>query len=365
MPRRTFLALVLLAPLLPGCAPRQTATVESAAPVAPEGMVALPGGEFLMGSEHPSANRNEGPAHRVRVAPFLIDVAPVTNAQFAAFVAATGYVTVAERAIDWELMKTGVAPGTPRPPDEALAPGALVFTPTEGPVDLRDLRQWWVWTPGANWRQPEGPGSTITGRENHPVVQVAWEDAAAYAKWAGKRLPTEAEWEFAARGGRTGARYVWGDEPQSAEKPRANTWTGDFPWRNTVSDGHAGTSPVRAYPPNDYGLFDMAGNVWNWCSDRYAPDTFAARAGDPEMCGNPVGPSADVLAAGAGREAPIPWDPSPPQVRGAEMRVIKGGSYLCHASYCESYRPSARRGTTPDTATNHVGFRCAMDASAR
>lgn len=356
MPRRTLLVLALLAPFFSACAPRQVAVPVAAAPAAPEGMVALPGGEFLMGSDHPAANRNEGPAHRVTVAPFFIDVTPVTNAQFAAFVAATGYLTVAERAIDWEVMKTGVPPGTPRPPDEVLAPGALVFAPTEGPVDLRDLRQWWRWTPGASWRRPEGPGSMIAGREDHPVVQVAWEDAEAYAKWAGKRLPTEAEWEFAARGGRVGARYAWGDTPQTAERPLANTWTGDFPWRNTAADGHAGTSPVRAYPPNDYGLFDMAGNVWNWCADRYTPDTFAARAGDVEMCGNPVGP------AGAAGRAMVPWDPSPPQVPGAEMRVIKGGSYLCHVSYCESYRPSARRGTTPDTATNHVGFRCVLDA---
>lgn len=325
---------------------------------APAGMVRIPGGEFTMGSDAPYAFPNEAPAHTVRVDPFWIDVDPVTNERFAAFVAATGYVTVAERPVDWEEMKKQVPPGTPRPPDEQLAPGSLVFRPTAGPVPLDDMNQWWRWTLGANWRQPEGPGSSIADRADHPVVQVAQKDAAAYAKWAGKRLPTEAEWEFAARGGLARARYAWGDQdPHPASGPHfANTWTGEFPYLNTAADGYAGTSPVGAFPPNAYGLHDMGGNVWNWCADRYAADTFAVRAKQPEMCGNPFGP-----APGAGQRL-VPGDPSPGDVPGQLRRVIKGGSFLCNPDYCESYRPAARRGTPPDTGSSHVGFRCAADA---
>jgi formylglycine-generating enzyme required for sulfatase activity len=346
-----FLACAVL---LFALAPGSTASAAEA----PSGMVHIPGGEFTMGSEEPYAFPNESPAHTVRVDPFWIEVTPVTNERFAAFVAATGYVTVAERPIDWEEMKKQVPPGTPPPPDEQLAPGSLVFRPTAGPVPLTDISRWWHWTLGANWRQPEGPGSSVADRADHPVVQVAHEDAAAYAKWAGKRLPTEAEWEFAARGGLARARYAWGDKPpHPASGPHlANTWTGDFPYRNTAADGYAGTSPVGAFPPNAYGLHDMGGNVWNWCADRYAADTFAVRAKQPEMCGNPFGP-----APGAGRRL-VPGDPSPEEVPGQLRRVIKGGSFLCNPDYCESYRPAARRGTPPDTGSSHVGFRCAADA---
>ncbi|NDC73987.1 formylglycine-generating enzyme family protein [bacterium] len=335
-----------------------TACLQAASPATvPTGMVLLPGGEFTMGSDASYAFPNETPAHTVRLNPFLLDIDPVTNERFAAFIAATGYMTVAERPVDWEEMQKQLPPGTPRPPDEQLAPGSLVFRPTSGPVDLNDLGQWWHWTLGANWRQPEGPGSSVEKRAHHPVVQIAYEDAEAYAKWAGKRLPTEAEWEFAARGGLARARYAWGDqEPHPANGPHlANTWTGEFPYHNTAADGYAGTSPVGAYPANAYGLHDMAGNVWNWCSDRYAADTFAVRAKQPEMCGNPFGP-----APGAGQQQLL-GDPSPEQVPGQLRRVIKGGSFLCNSSYCESYRPAARRGTPPDTSTSHVGFRCAAD----
>lgn len=325
---------------------------------APTGMAWIPGGEFNMGSEAPFAFPNEKPVHRVQVAPFFLDVHPVTNAEFAKFVEATGFKTVAERAVEWEEMKKQLPPGTPKPPEEVLQPGSLVFRQTSGPVDLRNMSQWWVWMNGASWKHPEGEGSSIEGRENHPVVQIAWEDAQAYAKWAGKRLPTEAEWEFAARGGHEGRRYAWGDLEKTDGKTRLNRWTGDFPYRNDGQDGFVGTAPVGSFPPNDYGLYDMGGNVWNWCSDLYRADTFAARADDKAVCCDPQGPS---TPAG---EKPMPGDPSPPTVPGAERRVMKGGSFLCHPSYCESYRPSARRGTSPDTGSSHVGFRCAKDAPA-
>ena len=324
---------------------------------APAGMVMIPGGEFTMGTDSEQAFPNERPAHRVSVSPFFLDEHAVTNAEFAKFVEATGYVTVAERPIDWEVMKTQVPPGTPKPPDEMLQPGSLVFHPTEGPVDLRDMSRWWKWTAGASWRQPEGPGSTIEGRENHPVVQVAWEDANAYAKWAGKRLPTEAEWEFAARGGLENKRYPWGDEENPGGKFMLNRWTGEFPYRNDGKDGFVGAAPVGSFPPNGYGLRDMAGNVWNWCSDIYHADAFAARAGNAPACCDPAGPE---TVAG---ETEVLGDPSPALVPGAERRVVKGGSFLCHPDYCESYRPSARRGTPPDTGSSHVGFRCAKDAT--
>ena len=341
-------ALALLALTLAACGPAAV----------PPGMVLIPGGEFTMGSDAAYAFPNESPPHRVTVSPFFLDVNPVTNDEFARFIAATGYVTVAERPVDWEELKKQVPPGTPKPPDEVLAPGSLVFQPTTGPVDLREMSQWWVWTVGASWRHPEGPGSNLEGRGNYPVVQVAWEDAQAYAKWAGKRLPTEAEWEFAARGGLDNARYAWGDEENPDGKPMVNRWTGDFPYRNDGADGFVGASPVGSFPPNGYGLHDMGGNVWNWCSDLYRADAFAARADDQQACCDPRGP---LTAQG---ETLVPGDPSPPLVPGNERRVTKGGSFLCHPSYCESYRPSARRGTPPDTGSSHVGFRCADDAPA-
>jgi formylglycine-generating enzyme len=268
----------------------------------------------------------------------------VTNAQFAQFVDTTGYITTAEKKPDWNEMKKELPPGTPKPDDKVLVPGSLVFVPTKGPVPLDDMSQWWTWTPGANWRHPEGPGSVIAGRENHPVVQVSWDDAAAYAKWAGKRLPTEAEWERGARGGLEGKRYVWGDEFRPGGKYMANTWQGVFPVKNTGDDGYIGTAPVGSFPANSYGLHDMAGNVWNWCADWYDEALYQERASSAVCCANPVGPI----------QSNDPANPSAPE------RVIKGGSFLCNPDYCESYRPSARRGMPPDTGTSHVGFRCVI-----
>jgi sulfatase modifying factor 1 len=312
---------------------------------APPGMVWIGGGEFSMGTDSDLGWPDEKPAHRVRVDGFWMDETDVSNARFRKFVDATGYVTTAEKPPDVEEIMRQSPPGTPRPPPEKLVPGALVFQPTRGPVDTRDCSQWWHWTLGANWRHPEGPGSTIETRQDHPVVHVSWDDAVAYAEWAGKRLPTEAEWEFAARGGHEGKTYAWGDEPFSEEKPQCNCWQGEFPCKNTAKDGYERTSPVKSYPPNGYGLYDMAGNVWQWCSDWYDHDLYGKRAGQSVIV-NPAGP---------GRS----FDPSQPF---APLRCQKGGSFLCHPSYCGRYRPSARHGCTPDTGMSHAGFRCVMSA---
>ena len=313
------------------------------------GMVWIPGGEFQMGSVDPLARNDESPIHRVRVDAFWMDATEVTNTQYAAFVEATGYVTVAERPVDWEEIRKQVPPGTPKPPDEMLQPGSLVFTPPDHPVDLERYDLWWTWTTGASWQHPEGPGSSIATRMDHPVVQIAYEDAVAYAKWAGGRLPTEAEWEFAARGGLSGKVNVWGDEPIDAT--RCNTWQGHFPDTNTAADGFARTAPVKSYPPNGYGLYDMAGNVWEWCSDLFRPDTYARTRlalGADGVAENPTGPSSSI-------------DPRNPHT--PESRVHRGGSFLCNDSYCSSYRPSARMACSPDSGLSHLGFRCVVPAS--
>jgi formylglycine-generating enzyme required for sulfatase activity len=317
-----------------------------AGPLPPPGMAWIPGGEFSMGSTDPLARPDERPVHRVRVDPFWMDVTEVTNAQYAEFVAATGYRTVAERPVDWEELRKQVPPGTPKPDDAMLQPGSLVFTPPKSPVTLGDASAWWRWVPGACWKHPEGPGSSIAGRERHPVVHVAFEDAEAYARWAGKRLPTEAEWELAARGGLDGKPFVWGDGPLDAT--RCNVWQGNFPDANTEADGFARAAPVGSFPANGYGLRDMAGNVWEWCSDRYRPDTYAERAASAPVA-NPRGPAQTV-------------DPRNPYA--PESRVHRGGSFLCNDSYCASYRPSARMATPPDTGLQHLGFRCVRDAAA-
>jgi formylglycine-generating enzyme required for sulfatase activity len=295
----------------------------------------IAGGTFAMGSDRHYPE--EAPVHRVTVDGFWIDVAPVTNESFAAFVTATGYRTVAERPLD-----PAQFPGAPA---ANLAPGSLVFTGTPGPVDLRHLAQWWTWTPGASWRRPEGPGSDLAGRRDHPVVHVAHEDALAYAAWCGGALPTEAEWEFAARGGLDGAVFTWGDDPRPGGRWMANHWHGDFPWRNTRADGFARTSPVGSFPPNGYGLVDMAGNVWEWTDDWYAarhPDDAASACCVPT---NPTGGTREGSLDAAQPQFPVP------------RRVIKGGSHLCADSYCLRYRPAARRPQMIDTGMSHLGFR--------
>ncbi len=311
---------------------------------APPGMVRIPGGEFTMGSDAPYASRAEGPAHRVRVDGFWMDETDVTNAQFRAFVEATGYVTTAEKTPTVEEIMRYAPRGRRPPAKEDLVPFSVVFTPPDHPVSLDDAGQWQKPTPGADWRHPEGPGSSIDGKDDHPVVHVSWFDAAAYAKWAGKRLPTEAEWEYAARGGLEGKKYVWGDEPFDEDHPQCNNFQGHFPDHNTAKDGYPRTSPVKAFPPNGYGLYDMAGNVWQWCDDWFLPDAYARRAGQGVVV-NPRGPAASF----------------DPRVRPPE-RVHRGGSFLCCVGYCFNYRPSARIGCTPDTGLSHVGFRCVRDA---
>ncbi len=285
----------------------------------------------------------EKPAHRVRVDGFWMDKTEVTNSQFKEFVEATGYKTTAEKKPDIKTILAQLPPGSPTPPKENLVPGSLVFTSPSKPGSKNTIFHWWKWVPGANWKHPEGPASTITGKADHPVVHVSWYDAKAYADWAGKRLPTEAEWEFAARGGLVNQPYVWGEQKPSEEKLFANLWQGKFPIRNTAKDGFVRTAPVGSFPANRFGLYDMAGNVWEWCSDLYQADLYRTRLGQ-EVIINPAGPSES-------RDPRNPYGPS---------RAQRCGSFLCHYSYCSRYRPSARHGCSPDTGMSHVGFRCVM-----
>jgi sulfatase modifying factor 1 len=323
-----------------GSAPAPSGSVTPAparaASGAPEGMVWIPGGEFAMGSEEFSDAR---PVHRVAVDGFWMDATEVTNAEFDRFVRATSYVTVAERVPRAEDYP-GALP-------ENLVAGSVVFTPPPTEVPLDDHYRWWRYVPGADWRHPEGPGSSITDRMDHPVVHVAYEDVLAYAKWANKRLPTEAEWEFAARGGLDGKPYVWGDDFRPHGKFMANTFQGHFPDKNTGEDGFLGTSPVKAFPANGYGLYGMAGNVWEWVTDWYRPDYYAKLAAGGGVAHNPKGPD----------------DSFDPMQSGAIKRVQKGGSFLCTDQYCSRYMPGGRGKGEPDTGTNHTGFRCVRDAS--
>lgn len=312
-----------------------------------EGMVYIPGGTFLMGGDNSQASADEYPKHSVKVHAFLMDVTEVTNAQFAAFIKATGYVTTAEKAPDWEALKGSLPPGTPKPHDSLLVAASLVFTPSNGPVDLKNYASWWRWQKEANWRQPEGPGSNLKGREHHPVVHVSWDDAQAYCKWAGKRLPTEAEWEWAARGGLQDNIYPWGNEHVSAGSAKTNSWEGDFPYRNLQKDGYFKAAPVKSYRPNGYGLHDMAGNVWEWCSDWYHADYYKTLQNG--TADNPQG-------------ADKSFDPEEPFI---QKRALRGGSFLCNDSYCSGYRVSRRMKSSPDTGLEHTGFRCVKDVKGK
>ena len=301
-------------------------------------LIELPGGEFRMGST--SFYPEEAPIHTVTVAPFAIERHPVTNAEFAEFVDATGYVTVAEKPLDPALYP-GVA-------QEDLLPGALVFRPTAGPVNLEDWRQWWDWAPGAHWRRPFGDGSDIAGKDSHPVVQIAYPDAGAYAAWANRRLPTEAEWEYAAAAGATTV-YAWGDEPTVDGNLMANTWQGRFPYRNDGAANWVGTSPVGIFPPNGFGLLDMIGNVWEWTTTPYSARGHARRDAGAD------GSSLDLPANSC---CPPPADPDP-----TVIQSLKGGSHLCAPEYCLRYRPAARSPQSQDSSTTHIGFRCVVSTN--
>lgn len=327
--------LAAMAVVILGCAPRDSA--QTAPPgSAPPGMTWIPGGEFTMGSDHPMAG-DARPRHRVRVHGFWMDTTEVTNAQFAQFVEATGYVTVAERPLD-PAEFPGLLPAE-------RAPGAVVFAPPDHPVPLDNSLQWWAWVPGASWRHPEGPGSDITSRADHPVVQVAFDDAVAYARWAGGRLPTEAEWEFAARGGLDGKDFVWGDSVPGQET-KANTFQGHFPDHDNGADHFTGTAPAASFYRNGFGLYGMAGNAWEWTSDWYRADYYDSLAAGPAVADNPQGPS-------------TPFDPREPE---AEKHVQKGGSFLCTDQYCARYRPGMRGKGEARSASNNVGFRIVKDA---
>jgi len=299
-------------------------------------MVWIPGGTFLMGSE--DFYPEERPVHRVAVDGFWMDDHPVTVAEFRRFAKATGYCTVAEQPLDLA--------DYPDADPTLLVPGSLVFRKSSGPVDLGDYRNWWGWVPGASWTHPEGPDSNLSGRDRHPVTHVAWEDVEAYATWAGKDLPTEAESEFAARGGLEGKTYTWGDEFAPKGRMMANTWQGEFPWQNLAQDRYEGTSPVKSFPPNGYGLYDMAGNVWEWTVDFYVsshPEEVAHACCVPA---NPrvVSPVLSYNVGGPGEKFP--------------RKVVKGGSHLCAPNYCLRYRPAARQAQTIETSMGHMGFRC-------
>ncbi len=362
-PPRAWLRVVLVALVALGCgaalgvvlrdrpAPASPTIVAGDGVSGPADMVLVPGGDFLMGSDHKLAQPNERPAHRVHVGAFWMDRHHVTNAEFRRFVEATGYVTTAERKPSWDTLKVQVMPGTPQPADDALVPGAMVFVGTERPVSLDDYSQWWRFVAGANWKHPQGPDSSIAGKDDHPVVQVSYEDALAYAKWIGKRLPTEAEWEFAARGGLDQATYAWGDEFEPRGQKMLNYWNTSerpFPVVSAKAGGAMGTSRVGTFPPNGYGLSDMTGNAWQWVADWYRADYFQQQVASNAPIADPRGPSDS-------------WDPADRGVpEDAPKRVVRGGSFLCNVDYCLSYRPSARRGNDPYNPMSHIGFRLVM-----
>ncbi len=347
---KAITALILIAHILTveiaadNCCSKLPSRFNAEKTTTPKGMVWIEGGEFTMGSNCPDAKRDEKPAHRVKVSGFWMDETPVTNRQFKEFVEATGYTTTAEKAPTLEEIMSQVPEGTPPPPPELLVAASLVFKPTDGPVPLTNNHHWWEWKTGANWKHPLGRESSIKGKEDHPVVHISWYDAVAYATWAGKRLPTEAEWEYAAAGGQDNVQYAWGIEEFSEENPQANIWHGEFPYKSTKPNNYIGTSVVKSYSPNPYGLYDMSGNVWEWCQDLYNATYYSEEAKNG-LSINPQGPKTS-------------FDPEEPY---AVKYVHRGGSFLCHKSYCKGYRITARMKTCPDTGLNHLGFRCVRD----
>jgi formylglycine-generating enzyme required for sulfatase activity len=312
-----------------------------------DGMVKIPAGEFMMGASDNEGRSDEYPQHKVRVDGFWMDATEVTNAQFKKFIDATGYITTAEKKPDWEELKKQLPAGTPRPDESQLVASSLVFTPPDHAVELNNAAQWWTWSQGAGWKHPQGRSSDIKGKEDYPVVHISWDDAMAYCKWSGKRLPTEAEWEWAARGGLNDNKYPWGNEDIEAGKPKANTWQGSFPDKNTNKDRFYNAAPIKSFSPNQYGLYDMAGNVWEWCSDWYRPDYYQQIR--DQLSVNPKGPSSS-------------YDPMEPTV---PKRIVRGGSFLCNASYCKGYRVASRMKTSPDTGLEHTGFRCVKDIGSK
>lgn len=306
-----------------------------------EGMVWIPAGTFTMGGDSDQARVDELPKHSVQINGFFMDVTEVTNAQFAQFVKATSYITTAEKDINWDELKKQLPPNTPKPDEETLKAASLVFVPTNSEVSLQDYSQWWNWSHGANWKHPQGKDSTIEGKDDFPVVHISWDDANAYCKWAGKRLPTEAEWEFAARGGLENNIYAWGNENPEESKYRCNYWQGNFPYQNEVKDGFMGVAPVKTFETNGYGLYNMAGNVWEWCADLYN-NTYYSQFENVKSANNPQGPITS-------------FDPDEPLV---SKRVMRGGSFLCNESYCSGYRVSARMKSSADSSMEHLGFRC-------
>ena len=311
-----------------------------------QGMIKIPAGIFMMGGDNKQAKIDELPKHKVHIDSFWLDTTQVTNKKFRSFVKGPNYVTEAEKKPDWNELKKQLPAGTPKPDDSKLVAASLVFTPPDHAVALNDYGQWWTWLPGANWQHPRGPNSNLDQLDEHPVVHVSWNDANAFCKWAGKRLPTEAEWEWAARGGLENKPYPWGDEPIDSGAVKANTWQGEFPNKNTLRDKYYYTSPVKTFLPNGYGLYDMSGNVWEWVNDWYHYNYYTLVAQETSF--NPQGPTTS-------------YDPDEPY---ATKKVLRGGSFLCNETYCTGYRVSARMKSTADTSMERIGFRCASSVQS-